>query len=461
MVVEESIHVIFYESNNSLQERESFDDDLGLETSMGKLQIEDRRQQEEVVEDPKKEESPLALPPPQQVQGESSQDLPKDWKFVINHPQDQIIGNPSSGALYGLKQAPRACEFEMSMMGELNFFLGLQIKQLKEGTFINQAKYIRDLLKRFNMEEAKTMKTPMSSSIKLDMDEKGKSVNSTMYRGMIGKRPAEPSQLEQTEAGRKARYDTALFNSVKDYQQYKQNSPRGKSSQGEVSISPNFSTSGLRTLQSMGWLPVVTIFEPIFPTLVRAFYSRATYGLGGPVLSIVRGVEIRLSLESICRILDIPSVGLRVCLGDGQTIGTQPDRAQSSHSSHDMLHLIATRRTLRRGQGQGQMHLRAEEEAEIREMEDGLDPQRDFEQRGPELDIPPPPQSEKLPSQTPHAPDHASWMDVSAQINSLGTRMEELALVHDTRFYSIESTWINIRLALLLDLSTSSRDLST
>ncbi|RVX02267.1 Copia protein [Vitis vinifera] len=64
-------------------------------------------------------------------------------------------------------------EFEMSMMGELNFFLGLQIKQLKEGTFINQAKYIKDLLKRFNMEEAKVMKTPMSSSIKLDMDEKG------------------------------------------------------------------------------------------------------------------------------------------------------------------------------------------------------------------------------------------------------------------------------------------------
>nr|CAN81294.1 hypothetical protein VITISV_003263 [Vitis vinifera] len=67
MVVDESIHVIFYESNNSLQEIESFDDDLGLETSMGKLKIEDRRHQEKVVEDPKKEESPLALPPPQQV----------------------------------------------------------------------------------------------------------------------------------------------------------------------------------------------------------------------------------------------------------------------------------------------------------------------------------------------------------------------------------------------------------
>ncbi|KAL6314971.1 hypothetical protein AAG906_029193 [Vitis piasezkii] len=94
-------------------------DDLGLETFMGRLQIEDRRQQEENGEDHKKEESPLALPPPQQVQGESSQNLPKEWKFIIN-----------------------------------------------------QAKYIRDLLKMFNMEEAKTMKTPMSSSIKLDKDEK-------------------------------------------------------------------------------------------------------------------------------------------------------------------------------------------------------------------------------------------------------------------------------------------------
>ena len=78
MVVEESIHVIFYESNNSLQERESVDDDLGLETYMGRLQIEDERQQEENGEDPKEEWSLLALPHPQQVQGESRQDLLKE-----------------------------------------------------------------------------------------------------------------------------------------------------------------------------------------------------------------------------------------------------------------------------------------------------------------------------------------------------------------------------------------------
>ena len=123
-------------------------------------------------------------------------------------------------------------------------------------------------------------------------------------------------------------------------------------------------------------------------------------------------------------------------------------------------------------QGQGQMHPGVEEEVEIREMEGGLDPQRDFEQRGPELDIPPPTQSEgihveatfskpmmtessytagpssqssftelpntEIPSQAPHAPDHAPWMDLSVQISSLGTRMEELAVVSDTRFYSME-----------------------
>ena len=56
----------------------------------------------------------------------------------------------------------------------------------------------------------------------------------------------------------------------------------------------------------MGWLPVVTVYEPIFPTLVRAFYFKMTYGLGGPIRTTVRGVEIELSPESICRILDIP-----------------------------------------------------------------------------------------------------------------------------------------------------------
>ena len=63
------------------------------------------------------------------------------------------------------------------MMGELNFFLSLQIKQLKEGTFINQAKYVRDLLKKYNLEDVKAKSTPMGSSIKLDMDETCKTID--------------------------------------------------------------------------------------------------------------------------------------------------------------------------------------------------------------------------------------------------------------------------------------------
>ncbi|GJW14881.1 retrovirus-related pol polyprotein from transposon TNT 1-94 [Tanacetum coccineum] len=77
-------------------------------------------------------------------------------------------------------------EFEMSMMGELNFFLGLQIKQMEDGIFFNQSKYIKEMFKKFGLEDSKPMKTPMSSDTKLTKDEECESVDSTKYRGMIG-----------------------------------------------------------------------------------------------------------------------------------------------------------------------------------------------------------------------------------------------------------------------------------
>ena len=97
MVVEESIHIVFDESNDSLERIENIDDDVGLDFSMGRLQIEDGdHQREEESNSKKEEESPMALhPPPQLEQRESSQELPKEWKFVTNHPQEQIIGHPS------------------------------------------------------------------------------------------------------------------------------------------------------------------------------------------------------------------------------------------------------------------------------------------------------------------------------------------------------------------------------
>jgi hypothetical protein len=77
-------------------------------------------------------------------------------------------------------------KFEMSMMGELKYFLRFQIKQLQEGTFINQTKYIQDILEKFGMKNAKPIKTPMGTNGHLDLDTGGKSVHQKVYRSMIG-----------------------------------------------------------------------------------------------------------------------------------------------------------------------------------------------------------------------------------------------------------------------------------
>jgi hypothetical protein len=77
-------------------------------------------------------------------------------------------------------------KFEMSMMGELRYFLGFQIKQLQEGTFISQTKYIQDILKKFRMKNAKPIKTPIGTNGHLDHDTGGKSIDQKVYRSMIG-----------------------------------------------------------------------------------------------------------------------------------------------------------------------------------------------------------------------------------------------------------------------------------
>ena len=77
-------------------------------------------------------------------------------------------------------------KFEMSMMGELNYFLGFQVKQLKDGTFISQTKYTQDLIKRFGMKDAKPAKTPMGTDGHVDLNKGGKSVDQKAYQSMIG-----------------------------------------------------------------------------------------------------------------------------------------------------------------------------------------------------------------------------------------------------------------------------------
>ena len=70
-------------------------------------------------------------------------------------------------------------------MGELTFFLGLQVKQRKEGIFISQEKYARNIVKKFGLDSKKHASTPMSSSTKLNVDSSRVEVSPTLYKSII------------------------------------------------------------------------------------------------------------------------------------------------------------------------------------------------------------------------------------------------------------------------------------
>ncbi|WVZ85233.1 hypothetical protein U9M48_032181 [Paspalum notatum var. saurae] len=94
--------------------------------------------------------------------------------LIVQIYVDNIIFGGSSHALVSSFAEQMSREFEMSLMGELQFFLGLQIKQGPEETFVHQAKYTKDILKKFEMGDSKPMTTPMSTNTALDADEDGR-----------------------------------------------------------------------------------------------------------------------------------------------------------------------------------------------------------------------------------------------------------------------------------------------
>nr|GEU89319.1 hypothetical protein [Tanacetum cinerariifolium] len=102
-------------------------------------------------------------------------------------------------ALYGLHQAPRAWKemcsefermmhkkFQMSSMGELTYFLGLQVTQKDDGIFISQDKYVDEILKKFGFSNVKTASAPMETSKPLLKDIEAEDVDVHLYRSMIG-----------------------------------------------------------------------------------------------------------------------------------------------------------------------------------------------------------------------------------------------------------------------------------
>jgi hypothetical protein len=99
---------------------------------------------------------------------------------------DDIIFGGSSHSLVSNFQEIMESEFQISMMGELTFLLGTQVKQMKRDTFVHQAKYTKDLMKKFNMAKLKPLSTLMSTATVLDPTKNGEVVDQREYMSMIG-----------------------------------------------------------------------------------------------------------------------------------------------------------------------------------------------------------------------------------------------------------------------------------
>jgi hypothetical protein len=112
--------------------------------------------------------------------------------LIVQVYVDDIVFGGSSNSLVARFAEDMSREFEMRMMGELQFFLRLQIKQSKEGTFVHQAqdehlyiKYTKEIVRKFKMEDSKAMTTSMSTTTTLDADEEGDHVDQKEYQSMI------------------------------------------------------------------------------------------------------------------------------------------------------------------------------------------------------------------------------------------------------------------------------------
>lgn len=111
--------------------------------------------------------------------------IEENFTIAQIYVDDIIFGSPLESLAFEFAECLQR-EFEMSMVGKLSYFLGLQVRQTEDGLFISQSKYAKDLIKRFGLDSKKHTRTPMSTSLKLGRDPSGKSVDPSLYRSMIG-----------------------------------------------------------------------------------------------------------------------------------------------------------------------------------------------------------------------------------------------------------------------------------
>jgi hypothetical protein len=106
--------------------------------------------------------------------------------FVLQIYVDDIIFGSTNQDFCKEFRKMMANEFDMSMIGELSYFIGLQIKQMKNDTFLSQSKNIKNMIKKFGLQDAKPMSTPMVTNDQLGINASGNIVDQKQYRSMIG-----------------------------------------------------------------------------------------------------------------------------------------------------------------------------------------------------------------------------------------------------------------------------------
>nr|GFD25089.1 uncharacterized mitochondrial protein AtMg00810-like [Tanacetum cinerariifolium] len=106
--------------------------------------------------------------------------------ILVQFYVDDIIFGSSNPQLCREFEALMHEKFQMSAMGELNFFLGLQVLQKEDDIFLSQDKYVRDILKKFGYSDVRSANTPMDKENPWGKDGTGKDVDLHLYRSMIG-----------------------------------------------------------------------------------------------------------------------------------------------------------------------------------------------------------------------------------------------------------------------------------
>ncbi|GJZ40158.1 putative ribonuclease H-like domain-containing protein [Tanacetum coccineum] len=111
---------------------------------------------------------------------------PRAWYETLQVYVDDIIFGSTKKSLCVEFEQMMHKRFQMSSMGELTFFLGLQVKQKDDGIFISQDKYVADILKKFDFVTVKTASTPIETNKALFKDDEAEDVDVHLYRSMIG-----------------------------------------------------------------------------------------------------------------------------------------------------------------------------------------------------------------------------------------------------------------------------------